>query len=161
MTNSVILHKIVIASVIPWKRKIITSWNRNCLGRCIFYFFKKIFLIRVRSKIFVTWFLVTPQNATKCMFPESTCHTTNFDTYLEFLFLAVAEKSLGEVDQFCSFFAFPAIHAFTKLVITFDGLSRFFRIIAWFKGHSMSVHPALLEIWNSTLLKIFGWSKVA
>jgi hypothetical protein len=25
----------------------------------------------------------------------------------------------------------------------------------------MSVHPALFEIWNSTLLKFFGWSDVA
>jgi hypothetical protein len=45
------------------------------------------------------------------------------------------------------------------LFITFDGLNRFFRMIACFKGHSMSVHPAFLEIWNSTLLKIFEWSK--
>jgi hypothetical protein len=116
-----------------------------------------IVYIRVRSKKFVTWFVVTPpQNATKCMFPESTCLKITFDTYLKFLFLAVAEKFLGKVDQFCSFFAFPAIHAFTKLVITFDGLNRFFRIIACFKGHSIdSVHPALFEIWNSTLLKNF------
>ncbi len=90
--------------------------------------------------------MVTPQNATKCMFPESTCLKTNFDTYLEFLFLAVAEKSAGEVGQFCSFFAFPAIHDFTKLVITFDGLNRFFQIIACFIGHNMGVPPALFEI---------------
>jgi hypothetical protein len=95
------------------------------------------------------------------MFPESTCLKTNFNTYLEFLFLVVAEKSAGEVDQFRIFFAFPAIHAFTKLVITFDGLNRFFLMIACFKSHNMSVHPALFEISNFTLLKIFGWSKVA
>ncbi len=65
---------------------------------------------RVRSKFFVTRFVVTPQNATKCMFPESTCLKTNFDTYLKFLFLVVAEKSAGEVDQFRIFFAFLAIH---------------------------------------------------
>jgi hypothetical protein len=80
------------------------------------------------------------------MFPESTCFKTNFGTYLEFLFPAVAEKSAGEVDQFWLFFAFPAIHAFTKLVITFDGLNRFFRVIACFKAHSMSVYSASLEI---------------
>ena len=87
--------------------------------------------------------MVTPQNATKCMFPESTCLKTNFGTYLEFLFPAVAEKSLGEVGQFCIFFAFPAIHALTKFFITFDRLGRFYRMIACFKGHSMSVNSAL------------------
>jgi hypothetical protein len=85
------------------------------------------------------------------MFPESTCLKTNFDTYLESLFLVVAEKSAGKVDQFRIFFAFPAIHAFTKLVITFGGLNRFFLMIACFKGHNMSVHPALFEILNFTL----------
>ncbi len=123
----------------------------KCLGPMTFW---------VRS-IFVTWFVVTLQNATKCMFPKSTCLKTNSDTYLKFLFPLVAENSAGEVDQFCSFFAFPAIHAFTKLVITFDGLNWFFWIIACFKGHNMSVHPALFKIWNSTLLKFFGWSEVA
>jgi hypothetical protein len=34
------------------------------------------------------------------MFSESTCIKTNFGTNLEFLFLAVAEKFLGEVGQF-------------------------------------------------------------
>jgi hypothetical protein len=85
------------------------------------------------------------------MFPESTCLKTNFDTYLEFLFPVVAEKSAGEVDQFRIFIAFPAIHAFTKLVITFDGLNRFFRMIACFKVHNMSVYPALFKILNFTL----------
>ncbi len=69
---------------------------------------------RERSKYFDTWFVVIPQNATKCMFPESTCLKTNFGTYLEFLIEAVAEKFLGEVDQFCPFFAFSAIYAFTQ-----------------------------------------------
>jgi hypothetical protein len=32
----------------------------------------------------------------------------------------------------CLFFAYPAIHAVTKLFITFDGLNRFFRMIACF-----------------------------
>jgi hypothetical protein len=50
----------------------------------------------------------------KCKFPESTCIKTNFGTYLEFLFPAVAEKSLCEVDLFCIFFAFPAIDGLTK-----------------------------------------------
>ncbi len=103
-------------------------WPGECSGSIKIISFFKSFLrhwLRVRSKIFVTWFVVTPQNATNCMFPESTCLKTNFDTYLEFLFLVVAEKSAGEVDQFRIFFAFPAIHAFTKLVITFDGLNRF------------------------------------
>jgi aspartyl-tRNA synthetase len=79
------------------------------------------------------------------MFPESACLKTNFGTNLEFLSPAVAEKSLGKVGLFCLFFAFPAIHALTKLVITFDGLNRFFRMIACFKGNDMSVYPALLE----------------
>jgi hypothetical protein len=79
------------------------------------------------------------------MFPESTCLKTNFGTNLEFLSPAVAEKFLGEVDQFRIFFAFPAIHALTKLVITFDGLNRFFRMLACFEGNDMSVHLALLE----------------
>jgi hypothetical protein len=54
--------------------------------------------------------------------------------------------SLGKVDLFCLFFAFPSIHALTKLFITFDGLNRFFRMIACFKGNDISVHPALLKI---------------
>jgi hypothetical protein len=84
------------------------------------------------------------------MFPESVCLKTNFGTNLEFLFPAVAEKSLGKVDLFRIFFAFPAIHALTKLFITFDGLNRFFRMITYFKGNDMMfiliVHPALLKI---------------
>jgi hypothetical protein len=80
------------------------------------------------------------------MFPESACLKTNFGTNLEFLFPAVAEESLGKVDLFRLFFAFPAIHALTKLFITFDDLNRFFRMIACFKGNDMSVHPALLKI---------------
>jgi hypothetical protein len=78
-----------------------------------------------RSKNFDTWFVVTSQNATKCMFSESTCLKTNFGTYLEFLVQAVAEKSLGKEGRFRIFFAFPAIHAFTKIAITFDRLHRF------------------------------------
>ncbi len=134
--------------------------------------------------------MVTPQNATNCIFFESTCLKTNFGTYLEFLVQAVAEKSLGKVGQFQGrsdgvsrvsnaygataeggppeekvytkyfkklpkegkllildvlltgprdtrygsgqfriFFAFPAIHAFTKIAITFDRLHRFYRMI--------------------------------
>jgi hypothetical protein len=42
------------------------------------------------------------------------------------------------------------------LFITFDELNRFFRMIACFKGHSMSVHPASLEVRKFTLLKILG-----
>jgi hypothetical protein len=72
------------------------------------------------------------------MFPESTCLKTNFDSYLEFLFQAVAEKSLGEVDQFCPFLAFTAIHAFTKIATTFDRLNRFYQTIAYFKGKGVS-----------------------
>ncbi len=89
------------------------------------------------------------------MFSGSACLKTNFSTNLEFLFPAVAEKSLGKVDLFCLFFAYPAIHAVTKLFITFDGLNQFFRMIACFKGNDMSVHPVLLKILNSTLLKKF------
>jgi hypothetical protein len=114
-----------------------------------------------RSKNFDTWFVVTSQNATKCMFSESTCLKTNFGTYLELLVQAVAEKSLGKEGQFRTFFAFPAIHAFTKIAITFDRLHRFYRIIACFKGHSISVYSTFLEILNFTLLKIFKWSKFA
>jgi hypothetical protein len=58
------------------------------------------------------------------MFPESTCLKTNFGTY-QFLVQAVAEKSRGEVNQFCPFFAFPGIHAFTKIATTFDRLNQF------------------------------------
>jgi hypothetical protein len=94
------------------------------------------------------------------MFSESTCLKTNFGSYLEFLIQAVAEKSLGKEGQFRIFFAFPAIHAFTKLFITFDRLNEFFRMIACFKGHSMSVYSTFLEILNFTLLKIFKWSKL-
>jgi hypothetical protein len=72
------------------------------------------------------------------MLPESTCLKTNFGTYLEFLFQAVAENSLGEVDQFCPFLAFPAVHAFTKIATTFDRLNRFYRMIACFKEKSVS-----------------------
>ncbi len=68
------------------------------------------------------------------MFPESTCLKTNFGTNLEFLVLAVAEKFLGKEDQFNSFFAFPAIHASTKIATTFDRLNRFYRMIACFNG---------------------------
>ncbi len=93
------------------------------------------------------------------MFSESTCLKTNFGTYLEFLFPAVAEKSFGKVDQFCIFFAYPAIHGLTKIAITFDRLHRFARMMALFKGHSMSVNSDFLKILNSTLLKIFEWSK--
>jgi hypothetical protein len=75
------------------------------------------------------------------MFPKSTCLKTNFGTYLEFLFPAVAEKSLGEVDLFCIFFAFPAIDG-----LTFDRLHRFSPMIACFKGHSISDNSAFLEI---------------
>jgi hypothetical protein len=50
----------------------------------------------------------------KCVLPKSTCLKTNFGTYLEFLFPAVAEKSLGKVNLFCIFFAFPAIDGLTK-----------------------------------------------
>jgi hypothetical protein len=82
----------------------------------------------------------------KSMFPESACIKTNFGTYLEFLFLAVAEKSLGEVGQFGIFFAFSAIDGLTKFFITFDRPHRFSRMIACFKGHSMSVRPTFLEI---------------
>jgi hypothetical protein len=103
--------------------------------------------------------MVTSQNATKCMFFESTCLKTNFGTYLEFLVQAVAEKSLGKEGQFRIFFAFPAIHAFTKIAITFDKLNRFYRIIACFKGHSIGVYSTFLEILNFTLLKNFRWSK--
>jgi hypothetical protein len=95
------------------------------------------------------------------MFSESTCLKTNFGTYLEFLVPAVAEKSLGKEGQFRIFFAFPAIHAFTKIAITFDRLHRFYRMIACFKGHSMNVYSTFLEILNFTLLKIFKWSKFA
>ncbi len=90
--------------------------------------------------------MVTPQNATNCMFSKSTCLKTNFGTHLEFLVQAVAEKSLGKDDQFGSFLAFPAIHAFTKIAITFDRLHRFYRMMACFKGNCISVHSALLEI---------------
>jgi hypothetical protein len=95
------------------------------------------------------------------MFSESACLKTNFGTYLEFLVQAVAEKSLGKEGQFGIFFAFPVIHAFTKIAITFDRLHRFYRVIACFKGHSMSVYSTFLEFSNFTLLKIFKWSKVA
>ncbi len=105
--------------------------------------------------------MVTPQNATNCMFSESTCLKTNFGTYLEFLVPAVAEKSLGKEGQFRIFFAFPAIHAFTKIAITFDRLHRFYRMIACFKGHSMNVYSTFLEILNFTLLKIFKWLQFA
>ncbi len=60
------------------------------------------------------------------MFPESTCLKTNFGTYLEFLVLAVAEKFLGKVEKFGSFFAFPAKYALTKIAITFDRLNQFY-----------------------------------
>jgi hypothetical protein len=80
------------------------------------------------------------------MFPESTCLKTNFGTYLEFLIQAVAEKSFGEVDQFCPFLAFPAIHAFTKIATTFDRLNRFYRIIACFKGKGVSFKLMCYEI---------------
>ncbi len=96
----------------------------------------------------------------KCMFPESTCLKSNFGTYFEFLSPAVAEKFLGEVDLFGIFFAVPAIHGLTKLFITFDGLHRFTRMIACFKGHSTSVNSALPKIQKFTLLKIFEMSKV-
>jgi hypothetical protein len=79
--------------------------------------------------------VVIPQNATKCMFPESTCLKTNFGTYLEFLILADA---LGEVDQFRIIFEFPAKHALTKIATTFDSLNRFYRMIACFKGKGVS-----------------------
>jgi hypothetical protein len=82
--------------------------------------------------------VVIPQNATKCMFLESTYLKTNFGTYLEFLIQAIAEKSFGEVDQFRPFLAFPAIHAFTKIATTFDRLNRFYRMIACFKGKGVS-----------------------
>jgi hypothetical protein len=95
------------------------------------------------------------------MFPESACLKSNFGTYLEFLFPAVAEKFLGEVDLFGIFFAFPAIHGVTKLFITFDRLHRFSRMIACFKGHSTSVNPALLKNQKFTLLKIFELSLFA
>ncbi len=90
-------------------------------------------------------------NCTKWIFLKSACLKSNFGTNLEFLSPAVAEKFLGKVGLFCLFFAFPAIHALTKLFVTFDGLNRFFQMIACFKGNDNSVHPALLEFWNSTL----------
>ncbi len=93
-----------------------------------------------RSKNFGPWFVVTPQNATNCMFPESTCLKTNFGTNLEFLVLAVAEKFLGKEDQFNSFFAFPAIPA------TFDRLHRFYRMIACFNGKNVSFKLTCHEI---------------
>jgi hypothetical protein len=49
------------------------------------------------------------------------------------------------VGLFCLFFAFPAIHALTKLFITFDRLNGLFRMIACYKGNDMSIHSALLE----------------
>jgi hypothetical protein len=80
------------------------------------------------------------------MFPESACLKTNFGTYFEFLIQAVAEKSLGEVDQFCPFFAFPGIHAFTKIATTFDRLNRFYRMLACFKGKGVSFKLMCCEI---------------
>ncbi len=77
------------------------------------------------------------------MFPEITCIKTNFGTNLEFLFLAVAEKFLGEEGQFGIFFAFPAIDGLTKFFKTFDRLHQFSRMIACFKGHSMTVNFTL------------------
>ncbi len=77
------------------------------------------------------------------MFPESACIKANFGINLESLSPAVAEESLGKVDLFCLFFAFPAIHALTKLFITFDGLDRFFRLIACVKGNDMSVQSEI------------------
>jgi hypothetical protein len=85
-------------------------------------------------------------NYTKCMFSESACLKTNFGTYLEFLVPAAAEKFLGKVDLFRIFFAFPAIHAPTRLLITFDRFNQFFRMIACFKGHSMTVHLTSLKV---------------
>ncbi len=68
---------------------------------------------RERIKIIDTKFSRPFPIPPKCMFPESTCSKTNFGTNLDFLFLAVAEKFLGEVGQFFIFFAFPAIHGLT------------------------------------------------
>ncbi len=101
----------------------------------------------------------TPQNATNCMFSESTCLKTKFGTYLEFLVPAVAKKPLGKVDQCGSFFAFPAIHAFTKTAITFDMLNRFYWMIAYFKGKPTSFKLYLLKFKNLHRLKFLsGWN---
>jgi hypothetical protein len=75
----------------------------------MFSFHTDLFLFRERIKIIDTKFSrplfpIPP----KCMFPESTCIKTNFGTNLEFLFLAVAEKFLGEVGQFGIFFRIPS-----------------------------------------------------
>ncbi len=82
---------------------------------------------------------ITPQNATKCMFPESKWHLPRI-----FITSCCREISWWS-GPVLLIFAFPAIHAFTKLVITFDGLNQFFRIIACFKGHNMSVYPMVVQ----------------
>ncbi len=74
------------------------------------------------------------------------CLKTNFGTNLKFLVLAVAEKFLGKVDLFRIFFVFPAIHASTKLFITFDSLNRFYRMIAYFKRKGVSFKLMCCEI---------------
>jgi hypothetical protein len=63
---------------------------------------------------------------TNCMFSKSTCLETNSGTYFEFLVPAVAEKFPGRLSGPVSqIFTFPAIHALTKLFITFDRFSQF------------------------------------
>ncbi len=116
------------------------KWSNNTLIQLI------LKLGRENPKKIMTCFSRPLPNHTKCMFSESACHKTNFGTYLEFLVLAVAEKFLGNVSQFRVFFTFPAIHAPTKLFITFDRLNQFFRIIACFKGHHRNFKKIRLEI---------------
>jgi hypothetical protein len=65
------------------------------------------------------------------------------------------------VGQFGYFCAFPAKYALTKIAMTFGTLNQFYRVIACFKGKSVSFKLMCYEILNLTLLKIFGWLKFA
>jgi hypothetical protein len=76
----------------------------------------------------------------------STCPRRNFGILTIFLICSGAEKSLGEGDRVCTFFASLEKLAVTKLFITFHRIIRFYREIACFEG---------LDMWNKLAFFVF------
>jgi hypothetical protein len=92
--------------------KILLNFNEQKIHnlRLKFWWWERIKIIDTKFSRLFQIVCIGP----KCVLPKSICLKTNFGTYLEFLFPAVAEKFLGEVDLFCIFFALPAKDGLTK-----------------------------------------------